>query len=74
MKLQFGNPKVFDGRIATGSNLTFVAGKVYNLGTIRRENFFVMDGFENETVDIKSTKWTGNDAFVRANPYKDASK
>lgn len=67
MKLVFGTE--FTGRVATGSNLTFAAGRVYNLGTIRRERFFVMDGFENETVNVKSTKWTGNDAYVRTNPF-----
>jgi hypothetical protein len=70
MKLVFNDPSdSFTGRLAIGSELTFAAGKVYNLGAIRRQRFFVMDGFENETPDVKSSKWTGNDVYVRTNPY-----
>lgn len=72
MKLSFNDPDdSFDGRAATGANLTFVAGKIYNLGAIRREKFLVIDGFENESISgSASTTWTGNYATVVSNPFK----
>lgn len=70
MRLVFNKSgDAFNGRLAIGSEITFEAGKVYNLGTIKRQRYFVIDGFEKETVGVKSTKWTGNDAYVRANPF-----
>lgn len=72
MKLSFNDPDdKFDGRAATGANLTFVAGKIYNLGAIRREKFLVIDSFENESISgSASTTWTGNYATVVSNPFK----
>ncbi len=73
MKLVFNKSgDDFNGRLAIGSAITFEAGKVYNLGTIKRQRYFVIDGFEKETVNVKSAKWTGNDAYVRANPFSAA--
>lgn len=73
MKLEFKKSgDAFNGRLAIGSTITFEAGKVYNLGTIKRQRYFVIDGFEKETVNVKSAKWTGNDAYVRANPFSAA--
>lgn len=66
MKLSFSD---FNGRAAIGKSLTFEAGKIYSLGTIKRDRFFVYSGFESETINVKSTTWTGNDVFVRSNPF-----
>lgn len=65
LKLAFSD---MDGRAFSGVARTFEACQVYNLGTIRKVNEYVDNGFEQQNI----TDYTGNTGALSVieNPYK----